>query len=254
MPKLAANFSMMFHEVEMLDRFGVAARVGFTGAEIQSPYEHTAAEIAGAYRDSGLEAVLFNLPSMVGAVPGHEAEFDRGVARALDYCRATGCRQVHCLAGTTDDARAEATFVANLRRASAAVRPLGVRLLLEPLNTRDMPGYFLTRTADARRVIDRVGEDNVFLQYDIYHMQIMEGRLAETIKANLDVISHIQIAGVPGRHEPDTSQEVHYPFLFDVLDGLGYERWVACEYRPAGGTLAGLEWARPYGIDPARVR
>ena len=254
MPKLAANFSMMFREVDMLDRFGLAARVGFTGAEIQSPYEHTAEEIAAAYRDSGLDAVLFNLPSMVGAVPGREAEFDDGVARALEYCRATGCRQVHCLAGVTDDARAEAAFVANLRRASAAARPAGVRLLLEPLNTHDMPGYFLTHTADARRIIDRVGEDNVFLQYDVYHMQIMEGFLAETIKANLDVISHIQIAGVPGRHEPDGSQEVHYPYLFDVLDELGYERWVACEYRPAGDTLAGLDWARPQGIDPARAR
>ena len=254
MPKLAANFSMMFGEVDMLDRFALAARAGFTGAEIQNPYEHTADEIAGAYRDSGLEAVLFNLPCMVGAVPGREAEFDEGVARALEYCRATGCRQVHCLAGTTDDARAEATFVANLRRASAAARPLGVRLLLEPLNTHDMPGYYLTRTADARRIIDRVGEDNVFLQYDVYHMQIMEGFLAETIRANLDVISHIQIAGVPGRHEPDGSQEIHYPYLFDLLDGLGYAGWVACEYRPAGDTLAGLDWARPYGIDPARAR
>ena len=253
MPKLAANFSMMFHEVDLLDRFGVAARIGFTGAEIQSPYEQTAAEIAGAYRDSGLEAVLFNLPSALGAVPGREAEFDRDVARALDYCRATGCRQVHCLAGTTDDGRAEATFVANLRRASAAARPLGVRLLLEPLNTRDMPGYFLTHTAAARRIIDRVGEDNVFLQYDVYHMQIMEGCLAETIKANLDVISHIQIAGVPGRHEPDGSQEVHYPYLLELLDDLGYERWVACEYRPARDTLAGLDWARPHGIDPSRA-
>ena len=254
MPKLAANFSMMFREVGMLDRFALAARAGFTGAEIQNPYGHTAEEIAGAYRGSGLEAVLFNLPAMVGAVPGREAEFDEGVARALEYCRVTGCRQVHCPAGTTDDARAESTFVANLRRASAAVRPLGVRLLLEPLNTRDMPGYFLTHTTDARRIIDRVGEDNVFLQYDVYHMQIMEGFLAETIKANLDVISHVQIAGVPGRHEPDGSQEVHYPYLFDMLDAGGYERWVACEYRPAGDTLAGLGWARPWGIEPARAR
>ena len=254
MPKLAANFSMMFREVDMLDRFALAARAGFAGAEIQSPYEHTAEAIAVAYRESGLEAVLFNLPAMVGAVPGREAEFDEGVTRALEYCRATGCRQVHCLAGTTDDGRAEATFVANLRRASAAARPLGVRLLLEPLNTHDMPGYFLTHTADARRIIDRVGEDNVFLQYDVYHMQIMEGFLAETIKANLDVISHVQIAGVPGRHEPDGSQEVHYPYLFDVLDERGYEGWVACEYRPAGDTLAGLDWARPWGIEPSRAR
>lgn len=254
MPKLAANFSMMFREVDLLDRFAAAARVGFTGAEIQNPYERPAAEIAAGYRNSGLEAVLFNLPSPAGAVPGREAEFDRGVARALEYCRATGCRQVHCLAGTTGDAEAEATFVANLRRASAAARSLGVRLLIEPLNTRDVPGYFLTRTADARRILDRVGEDNVFLQYDVYHMQIMEGFLAETIRANFDVIGHVQIAGVPGRREPDGSQEVHYPYLFGVLDELGYGGWVGCEYRPAGDTLAGLDWARPLGIDPSRGR
>lgn len=252
MPKLAANLSMMFGEVDLLARFGAAARVGFTGAEIQNPYEHAAAEIAAAYRDSGLAAVLFNLPSAVGAVPGREAEFEQGVARALDYCRAAGCRQVHCLAGTTDDARAEAVFAANLRRASAAARPLGVRLLIEPLNTRDMPGYFLTGTAQARRILDRVGEDNVRLQYDVYHMQIMEGCLAETIRANADVIGHVQIAGVPGRREPDAAQEVHYPYLFTVLDELGYEGWVACEYRPAGDTLAGLGWARPHGIEPVR--
>ena len=254
MPKLAANLSLMFSEVDLLDRFGIAARVGFTGAEIQSPYARSASEIAAAYRDSGLEAVLFNLPSPVGAVPGREAEFDRGLERALDYCRAAGCRQVHCLAGTTDDARAGDTFAANLRRASAAARRQGVRLLIEPLNTRDMPGYFLTRTADARRLLDRVGEDNVLLQYDVYHMQIMEGCLAETIRANFDVIGHVQIAGVPGRHEPDAAQEVHYPYLFDVLDGLGYEGWIACEYRPAGDTLAGLGWARPHGIEPSRGR
>ena len=254
MPKLSANLSMMFREVDMLDRFGAAARVGFTGVEVQSPYAHTTAEIAAACRDGGVEAVLFNTPSAVGAVPGREAEFDQGVERALEYCRAAGCRQVHCLAGTTGDDRAGDTFAANLRRASAAARRLGVRLLIEPLNTRDMPGYFLTRTADARRILDRVGEDNVLLQYDVYHMQIMEGFLAETIRANFDVIGHVQVAGVPGRREPDAAQEVHYPYLFGVLDELGYEGWVGCEYRPAAGTLAGLGWARPYGIEPARGR
>ncbi len=254
MPKLAGNLSMMFGNVDLLDRFEAAARVGFRGAEIQNPYGQTSGEIARAYRDSGLEAVLFNLPSAIGAMPGRETDFAAGVARALTYAEVAGCRQIHCLAGRTDDPRAETTFVSNLRRASAAARPFGVRLLLEPLNTRDNPGYFLTRSAQARRIIDLVGEDNVFLQYDIYHMQIMEGYLAETIKANLDIISHIQIAGVPGRHEPDETQEINYPYLFGVLDDSGYDGWVACEYRPSGDTFAGLEWARPYGIEPDRER
>ncbi|MEE8130088.1 MAG: TIM barrel protein [Vicinamibacterales bacterium] len=250
MPKLAASFSMMFGDVEMLDRFEIAAHIGFRGAEIQDPYGQTSEEVAEAYRDSGLEAVLFNMSPGVGAVPGREADFEAGFTRALVYAEASGCGQIHCLAGRTDDSRAEATFVSNLRRASARARPAGVRLLLEPLNTRDNPGYFLTGSAQARRIIDLVGEDNVFLQYDMYHMQIMEGYLAETVKANLDIISHIQIAGVPGRHEPSDAQEINYPYLFDVLDESGYDRWVACEYRPLGDTLAGLEWARPYGIDP----
>jgi hydroxypyruvate isomerase len=250
MPKLAGNFSMMFGEVDMLERFTLAARVGFRGAEIQNPYGQTSLEIAEAYRASGLEAVLFNVPTAVGAIPGHESDFEAGFARALEYAEAAGCGQIHCLAGHTDEANAETTFVANLRRASAAARPLGVRLLVEPLNTQDNPGYFLTGSAQARRIIDLVGEDNVFLQYDVYHMQIMEGCLTETIRANLDIISHIQIAGVPGRHEPNRSQEVNYPYLFGMLDDAGYDRWVACEYRPLGETIAGLAWARAYGLDP----
>jgi len=254
MPKLAANFSMMFGELDMLDRFRVAARVGFRGAEIQDPYGHTRAAIAQAYRDNSLEAVLFNISPGVGAIPGREAEFETGFTRALEYAGAAGCEQIHCLAGQTDDPRAETTFVTNLRRAASEARPLGVRLLLEPLNVRDNPGYFLTHTAQARRIIDLVGEDNVSLQYDIYHMQIMEGCLAETIKANLDIIGHIQIAGVPGRHEPDQTQEINYPYLLAVLDDSGYDRWVGCEYRPLGDTLTGLEWARPYGIDAGSGR
>ena len=250
MPKLAGNFSLMFGEVDMLERFTLAARVGFRGAEIQNPYGQTSLEIAEAYRASGLEAVLFNVPTAVGALPGHESEFEAGFARALEYAEAAGCGQIHCLAGHTDDANAETTFVANLRRASAAARSLGVRLLVEPLNTQDNPGYFVTGSAQARRIIDLVGEDNVFLQYDVYHMQIMEGCLTETIRANLDIISHIQIAGVPGRHEPNRSQEVNYPYLFEMLDDAGYDRWVACEYRPLGDTTAGLAWARAYGLKP----
>ena len=248
MPKLAANFSLMFQEIKMMGRFALAARIGFKGVEIQNPYEHASDDLGRAYREHGLEAVLFNVPTAVGALAGREADFETGVSRALKYCATTGCRQIHCLAGQTSDERGEGVFVTNLRQASTEARRLGVRLLVEPLNTQDNPGYFLTSSTQARRIIDLVGRDNVFLQYDIYHMQIMEGCLAKTIKANLDIISHIQIAGVPGRHEPNEKQEVNYTYLLDLLDEVGYTRWVACEYRPRGETLSGLGWAEPYGI------
>ncbi len=254
MPRLAVNLSMMFTEVDMLARFEMAARVGFAGVEIQNPYGESSADLALVYRTSGLEAVLFNIPQAIGAIPGREADFEAGFAKALEYAEATGCRQIHCLAGTTDAPKAEATFISNLRRASTAARPLGVRLLLEPLNTHDNPGYFLSSSGQARRIIDLVNEDNIFLQYDVYHMQIMEGDLIETIKANLDIIGHIQIAGVPGRHEPDSTQEINYPYLFDAIDETGYNKWMACEYRPRSETIAGLTWARPYGVDPDKAR
>ena len=252
MLKFAANFSMMFQEVTMLDRFALASGVGFRGAEIQDPYGETSADLAHAYQAHHLDAVLFNTPEAVGALPDREADFENGITQALEYCRATGCSQIHCLAGTTNHPNADATFAANLKRAAPEARRAGVRLLLEPLNSRDNPGYFLTNSPQARRIIDLVGEDNVRLQYDIYHMQIMEGFLAETIKANLDIISHIQIAGVPGRNEPNGQQEVNFPYLFSIIDEADYNGWIACEYRPKTETLAGLTWARPYGIATQR--
>ena len=248
MPRLAASVAMMFREVDLLDRFEQAARVGFRAVEIQSPYAETKENIAEGVRRHNLSAVLMNVSPGVGAIPGREAEFREGLTRALDYAQAAGCGQLHCLAGRTDHSKAEATFVANLTWASEQARLAGVRLLLEPLNTQDNPGYFLTGSAQARRIIDLVGSDNIFLQYDFYHMQIMEGFLAETVKANLDIISHFQIGGVPGRNEPDETQEIYYPFLFDLVDSLGFEGWVGCEYRPRAGTVEGLSWARPYGI------
>jgi hydroxypyruvate isomerase len=220
MPKLATSVAMMFTEVDLLDRFEQAAAVGFQAVEVQSPYSETKEDIAAHVRQHGLTAALFNLPQAVAAIPGREGEFRTAFARALDYAGAAGCRQLHCLAGVTDDARAEATFVSNIKWAAAEARPRRVRLLLEPLNTHDNPGYFLTGSTQARRIIDQVGEDNVYLQYDFYHMQIMEGFLAETVKANIDIIAHFQIGGVPGRHEPDGTQEINYPYLFDLIDGL----------------------------------
>lgn len=243
---------MMFREAALLDRFERAAAAGFRGVEIQSPYGEAKEAVAERVRRHGLTAVLMNVLPGVAAIPGREAEFRDALTRALAYAEAAGCSRLHCLAGRTDDPKAEATFVANLKWASERARPAGVRLLLEPLNTRDNPGYFLTGTAQARRILDQVGSDNVLLQYDCYHMQIMEGDLAETVKAHIDVIGHVQIAGVPGRHEPDQTQEVDYTSLLALIDSLGYEGWVGCEYHPRKGTVEGLAWARPYGIRDGR--
>ena len=251
MRRLAASVTTMFNEWELLDRFEQAARVGFQGVEIQSPYGESKEDIADRVRRHNLVATLMNISPGVGAIPGREADFRQGLMRALEYAEASGCKQLHCVAGRTDDANAEATFVASLRWASKQARSLGVRLLLEPLNTRDNPGYFLTGSVQARRIIDLVGSDNIFLQYDCYHMQMMEGRLTETVKANLDIISHFQIGDVPERHEPDETQEINYSYLLALVDTLGFNGWVGCGYRPRAGTIEGLAWARPYGINTA---
>ena len=249
MPNLAASVSYLFQEVDLLDRFALAARVGFRAVEIQQPYSETAAAIARQVERSDLETVLLNLPVSVGAVPGQEREFREALRRAFEYADATGCRRLHCLAGETDSPDAESTFVSNLNWAAEQAARAGVWLLLEPLNTLDRPGYFLTGSAQARRIIEAVEGKNVGLQFDVYHMQIMEGSLARTIEAHRDVIEHFQVAGVPGRREPDAEQEINYPFLLDLIDRLGFDGWVGCEYRPRAGTVAGLGWARPYGID-----
>ena len=247
-PRLSANLTLMFCEVDLLDRFEQAARLGFRGVEIQSPYEVSSVDIAERLQRYDLTPVLYNVSPPLGAVPGSELEFRTGLTQALEFAEATGCRQLHCLSGATSAPDAEATLIENLRWASAEAAPKGVRLLIEPLNTSDSPGYFLTRTAQARRIIERVMCENVRLQYDFYHMQIMEGCLAETVKSHADVIGHYQIGGVPGRHEPNADQEINYPYLLDLVDSLGYEGWVGCEYRPRAGTVSGLEWAKRYGI------
>jgi hydroxypyruvate isomerase len=248
MPRLAANVSMMFQEVGLLDRFARAAEVGFRAVEIHAPYDEPKEDVAKAARRHGVDVVLLNVTPGLAAVPGREAEFREALTRALAYAEALGCRQIHCVAGATQHPDAERTYSANLRWASEQAGPAGVRLLLEPLNTRDNPGYFLTGSTQARRIIEKVGRENVFLQYDVYHMQIMEGFLAETIKANLDLIRHFQIGGVPGRHEPDETQEINYTYVLDLIDRLGFEGWVGCEYHPRAGTVEGLGWARPWGI------
>jgi hydroxypyruvate isomerase len=255
MPKFAANLSMMFTEVPFLERFGAAAQAGFRGVEFLFPYEFAAAEIAHELTKHQLVNVLFNLPPGdfaagergMASIPGREAEFARGVAVALDYAKALGTPRVHVMAGllpaTADRAAHRDTYVANLRRAADLARAAGVEILIEPINARDIPGYFLNTQAEAHAIREEVGAANLKVQMDIYHVQIVEGDIAVKLRRYLPHVGHIQIAGVPERHEPDTG-EVNYPYLFRLLDELGYAGWVGCEYRPANGTLAGLEWFR----------
>ncbi|HZS81535.1 MAG TPA: 2-oxo-tetronate isomerase [Stellaceae bacterium] len=259
MPKFAANLSMMFQEVGFLDRFGAAAKAGFRGVEYLFPYDFAAADIADRLRRHELTQALFNLPPGnwgagergVAALPGREAEFREGVERAIHYAKATGCRTLHAMAGLWPQERpraeGEEVYVANLRHAADAMAPHGITLVIEPINTRDIPGYFLNTTTQGIAILDRVARPNARLQLDLYHCQIMEGDLAERIKRLLPRVGHVQIAGNPGRFEPDVG-EINYPFLYDLLDELGYQGWIGCEYRPKAGTLAGLGWAKRYGI------
>ncbi len=260
MPRLAANLSFMFTELDFLDRFRAAANAGFRGVEFLFPYNWPAGQIAEQLRVSGLKQVLFNVPPGdwqsgdrgLAAIPGREREFREGIERALDYAEALDCPQIHVMAGvlpnTLVPATVEPVYVENLQYAAEQAARRGVRALIEPLNTKyDAPGYVLSGTAQARRIIEQVGRNNLFLQCDLYHVQIMQGDLAQTIRDNIDIIRHFQIAGVPGRHEPD-SGEINYPFLFNIIDTLGYEGWIGCEYRPAGPTLDGLTWAFDYDI------
>ncbi len=259
MPKLAANLSMLFQEVPFLDRFAAAAAAGFAGVECLFPYEFPPSEIAARLERHHLVQALFNLPPGdwvkgergLAALPGREGEFMDGLQRALDYARATGCQRLHALAGIwpteLDRREGAAVYAANLRRAADRAAARGVSLVIEPINSRDMPGYFLRTTGEAMAILKEVARDNLKLQLDLYHCQITEGDLAMRIRALAGHYAHVQIAGVPGRHEPDRG-EVNYPYLLELLDEVGYGGWVGCEYWPAGETRAGLAWARRWGI------
>jgi hydroxypyruvate isomerase len=257
MVKLAANLSMMFNEVDFLDRFAAAAKTRFRGVEYLFPYDYPVEAIRERLDANGLTQVLFDLPAGdwgagdrgIACQPDRVGEFQDSVGRALEYVGPLGCERITCLAGIppegADPDRVRRTFLDNLRFAAPKVKEAGAKLLIEPINTRDIPGFFLTTTAQAKSIIDDVGSDNVWLQYDIYHMQIMEGDLAMTIEKYADLIPHFQLADNPGRHEPGTG-EINYPFLFEFLDRRGYDGWIGCEYRPAGRTEDGLGWAKPY--------
>ena len=253
MPRFAANLTMMFTEVPFLDRFEPAAQAGFKAVEFLFPYAFEAGEIQRRLADNGLKLVLHNLPAGdwdagergIACHPDRVDEFRAGVGRAIAYAQVLGVRQLNCLAGKApagvSDELLRSTFVENLRFAAHALKATGLKLLIEPINTFDIPGFYLNRTAQAADILAEVGADNAFIQYDIYHAQRMEGELAATLQKHLPRIGHVQLADNPGRNEPGTG-EIHYPFLFAHLDRIGYDGWVGCEYKPATTTQAGFGW------------
>ena len=257
MPKFAANLTMLFNEVDFLDRFRAAAAAGFKGVEYVSPYEYDKGQLAELLDKHNLAQALHNMPvgdwdagdRGIACDPNRVGEFQDSVGLAIEYATALGCKQVNCLAGiqprSVSGGQAHETLVDNLKFAAPRMEKAGIRLLIEPINTIDIPGFLLNRTHEARSIIGEVGSPNLYLQHDIYHMQIMEGDLARTIQANLDIISHLQIADNPGRNEPGTG-EINYPYLFGVIDSSGYDGWVGCEYKPLTTTDGGLGWISRY--------
>ncbi|MCK0510976.1 hydroxypyruvate isomerase [Aromatoleum buckelii] len=253
MPRFAANLAMLFNELDFLDRFDAAGQAGFSGVEFQFPYALPKEAIAERLDRAGLVQVLHNLPAGnwehgergIACHPDRVGEFQDGVGCAIEYAQALGCAQLNCLAGIApagvDANTLHETFVANLRFAADKLSEASIRLLIEPINTWDIPGFYLNRTAQAAALIDAVGSDNLFIQYDIYHAQRMEGELGNTIARFLPKIAHMQVADTPGRHEPGTG-EINFAWLFAHLDRLGYDGWIGCEYRPAAGTTDGLRW------------
>lgn len=262
MPRFAANLSMLFTEVPLLERFERAARAGFKAVEIQFPYELPAEQLQQALWRNQLTLVLHNLPAGdwtagergIACLPDRIEEFRDGVDTALTYAAVLGPSQINCLAGIRPAGvsvpEARRVLTDNLRYAATKLKVQGLKLLIEPVNTKDIPGFFLSGTQQALDLIAEVAADNLFLQYDAYHAQRMEGDLANTLATHLDRIAHIQIADNPGRHEPGTG-EIDYPFLFAHLDRIGYKGWIGCEYKPAAATEAGLGWLAPW-LEPTQ--
>lgn len=262
MVKLAANLSMLFTEMDFPARFEAAAKAGFRAVEYLFPYAYDAKDLAGWLVRHGLEQVLFNMAPGdwdkgergIAALPGREDEFRKSVDQALAYAGTLKCPKVHVMAGIVpagmDKARCEATYVENLKFAIKAAASADVLLVLEPLNPVDFPGYFLSSVPQAKGIIEVIDGPNLKIQFDIYHQQMAHGAIAATLKAHIGMVGHVQIAGVPGRHEPDAEQEINTRYLFGLLDQLGYAGWVGCEYRPRAGTIPGLGWTREWGIAP----
>jgi len=257
MPRFAANLTMLYTDRNFLDRFAAAAKDGFTGVEYLFPYAFEKEALVERLERYRLTQVLHNLPAGdwdagergIACQPDRVGEFRDGVGKAIEYATALDCRQVNCLVGKAPEGVRqdvlERTLVDNLSYAAGALKAAGIRLLVEPINTRDIPGFYLNTTRHAERLLEAVGSDNLFIQYDVYHMQIMEGDLVPTIERLLPKIAHVQVADNPGRNEPGTG-EINYPFVFAALDRIGYGGWVGCEYKPAGDTSKGLAWMAHY--------
>jgi len=255
--KFSANLSFLYQEVGFLDRFAAAAKDGFGAVEYLGPYAETPEAVAKALRDNGLVQALFNVPSGnwaggergIACLPDRVDEFRTGVRTALDYAAALNCPKVNVISGLVppgvDLKVLEDTLVENLKFAADLCAKAGVKLLIEPINTRDIPGFFLTTTKQAEAILDRVGSPNLYIQYDVYHMQVMEGDLIPTYTRLKDRIAHIQVADNPGRNEPGTG-EINYPFVLGEIARLGYDGWIGCEYKPKNGTTAGLGWMKAY--------
>ena len=259
MPRLAANLSMMFNEVPFLERFDAAAKAGFKAVEFLFPYDYPAADLRRRLRDAGLTQALFNGPPGdwakgergLASLPGRQEEYRTGILRALEYATALDCPIVHVMAGVppagTPPVTAAAIYAANLAWAGEQAVAAGKRLVIEPINHRDMPGFHLNTVEQGAAVVEAIGRDRLGLQFDIYHCQITEGDVTKRLEALMPVVAHIQIADVPARNEPGTG-EIGWEFVFGRIDALGYQGWVGCEYRPAGNTVAGLAWRQRYGV------
>ena len=257
--RLCANLSMMFNEVAFLDRFAAAAKAGFKGVEYLFPFDHDAGEIRRRLDDNGLVQVLFNAsPGSwdggergLASLPGRQGEFQDGIHRALDYAGVLGNKMIHVMAGIpgadVPPVTAAATYAANLAWAAERATAAGIRLVIEPINHRDMPGFHLNTMEQGAQIVRARGPDRVGLQFDIYHCQVTQGDVTTRMAALMPVIAHLQIADVPGRHEPGTG-EIGWDYVFGQIDSLGYDGWVGCEYRPAGETVAGLAWMKRFNV------
>ena len=255
MPRFAANLSFMFTEAPFLDRFEAAAQAGFKAVEFLNPFEAPKSEIVARLKGNGLTQALFNMAHGdwtkgergMSAIPGREAEFEKAVAAALDMAQATGCKRMFAMAGLKHHGATRSAYVANLKTAARMLAGSGIDVIIEPINTRDIPGYFLNTTGEARSIIHEVAAPNIGLQFDLYHRQIMEGDVAMAIKEFGSLARHYQIASPPDRGEPDDG-EMNYRYLFKLIDESGFTGYVGCEYRPRQGTVEGLKWAKALGV------
>ena len=256
MPRFAANLGHLFTERPLIERFGAAAAAGFAAVELQFPYDVAPSAVVAELKKHDLTQLAVNTPmtpeSGIAAIPGRERDFAAGFARALDYVTAIGGTGIHCMAGAVDvnlRPAAEKVFIGNIARAAELAAPHDITLLIEPINQRDRPGYFLSHLEHAADLVTKIGARNVRIQFDFYHMQITGGDLLTRFEKYLPLIGHVQIAAVPARNEPDLG-EVNFPLVFEAIDRLGYTGWIGCEYKPKARTEDGLGWIRPYGVVP----